>query len=136
MSTASKLVSDTLMGYDTKTILVNGKPYVIEPPTIYKIARAAGHLDKVEGGDSISEFLHLLQNIESASKALSVFIQGDEGLGEELSKGTLNEITEGLETAFNMLSIQDFQRLSTLARSVARMAANQRPSVTTRSLGR
>ena len=127
MSKASKLVADAILGEDTVTIMVNGKTYCILPPTIIKLVNAAKYLDSFEEGKTLAEVLGMLKNLNDACKALSVFIQGDESISDELSKGTLEEVVNGLQTAYSLISIKDFQTLSILAKSAARMIAKPRP---------
>lgn len=127
MSKASKLVADAILGEDTVTIMVNGKTYCISPPTIIKLVKAAKYLDSFEEGKTLAEVLGMLKNLDDACKALSVFIQGDESISDELSKGTLEEVVNGLQTAYSLISIKDFQTLSILAKSAARMIAKPRP---------
>lgn len=127
MSKASKLVADALLGEDSVTVVVRGKTYFIDSPTIEHIVKAAKYLDSVEGGETVGEMIQLIKSLDNACCALSIFIQGDESLAEELSKGTPKEIADGLHAAITLLSIRDFVTLSTLARSVARMIANPRP---------
>ena len=127
MSKASKLVADAILGKDSVTTMVNGKTYCISPPTIIKLVKAAKYLDSFEEGKSLVEILGMLKDLGNACKALSVFIQGDESISDELSKGTLEEIVYGLQTAYSLISIKDFQTLSILAKSAARMIAKPRP---------
>ena len=127
MSKASKLVADAILGEDFVTIMVNGKTYCISPPTIIKLVKAAKYLDSFEEGKTLAEVLGMLKNLDDACKALSVFIQGDESISDELSKGTLEEVVNGLQTAYSLISIKDFQTLSILAKSAARMIAKPRP---------
>lgn len=127
MSKASKLIIDTLLNEDAITVVINGHSYYIEPPTIMKIAKAAKYLDALEGERNIKDIIDTMRSLGNACKALSVFITGDESLEEELTKGTLPEITNGLKAAVNLISIKDFIELSTLAKSVARMIAAPRP---------
>ena len=127
MSKASKLITDAILGEETRTIVVGGKPYFVEPPTILKIAKAAKYLDSVEGGTTMEAVLDMMKNLKNACKALSVFIQGDENLEEDLSQGTPAEIVAGLKEVFSLISITDFQELSTIAKSVAKMIAVPRP---------
>lgn len=127
MSKASKLVADAILGEDAVTIIVDGKVYYVSPPTIIKLVKAAKYLDSFEGGKSLAEVLGMLKNLDDACKALSVFIQGDESLSDTLSKGTLEEVVNGLQTAYSLISIKDFQTLSILAKSAARMIAKPRP---------
>lgn len=127
MSKASKLVADAILGEDSVTIMVNGKTYCISPPTIIKLVKAAKYLNSFEEGKTLAEVLCMLKNLDDACKALSVFIQGDESISDELSKGTLEEVVNGLQTAYSLISIKDFQTLSILAKSAARMIAKPRP---------
>lgn len=127
MSKASKLVADAILGKDSVTTMVNGKTYCISPPTIIKLVKAAKYLDSFEEGKTLAEVLCMLKNLDDACKALSVFIQGDESISDELSKGTLEEVVNGLQTAYSLISIKDFQTLSILAKSAARMIAKPRP---------
>ena len=127
MSKASKLVADAILGEDTVTIIVNGKAYYVSPPTIIKLVKASKYLDSFEEGKTLAEVLGMLKNLDDACKALSIFIQGDESISDELSKGTLEEVVNGLQTAYSLISIKDFQTLSILAKSAARMIAKPRP---------
>lgn len=127
MSKASKLVADAILGEDTVTIIVNGKAYYVSSPTIIKLVKASKYLDSFEEGKTLAEVLGMLKNLNDACKALSVFIQGDESISDELSKGTLEEVVNGLQTAYSLISIKDFQTLSILAKSAARMIAKPRP---------
>lgn len=127
MSKASKLVADAILGEDSVTIMVNGKTYCISPPTIIKLFKAAKYLNSFEEGKTLAEVLGMLKNLYDACKALSIFIQGDESISDELSKGTFEEVVNGLQTAYSLISIKDFQTLSILAKSAARMIAKPRP---------
>ena len=127
MSKASKLVADAILGEDSVTIMVNGKTYCISPPTIIKLVKAAKYLNSFEDGKTLAEVLGMLKNLYDACKALSIFIQGDESISDELSKGTFEEVVNGLQTAYSLISIKDFQTLSILAKSAARMIAKPRP---------
>lgn len=127
MSKASKLVADAILGEDSVTTMVNGKTYCISPPTIIKLVKAAKYLDRFEEGKTLAEVLGMIKNLDDACKALSVFIQGDESISDELSKGTIGEVVYGLQAAYSLISIKDFQTLSILAKSAARMIAKPRP---------
>ena len=127
MSKASKLVADAILGEDSVTIMVNGKTYCISPPTIIKLVKAAKYLNSFEEGKTLAEVLGMLKNLYDACKALSIFIRGDESISDELSKGTFEEVVNGLQTAYSLISIKDFQTLSILAKSAARMIAKPRP---------
>lgn len=123
---AAKIVSSAILGMDFKVVVVNGKSYIITSPTIKKIAGAAYWLSDMKNGETIRELLASINNVESLAHALSWFIQGDDSLFEELSNATLDEIVEGLDAAYSLLSVQNFLRLSALAKNVANLTAKQR----------
>lgn len=123
---ATKLINGAILGFDGEPVVINDKVYIINPPTIAKIAGAAYWLTDLDGSDSL---IGSLKNIESASKALSWLIKGDISLSNELSKGTLEEVTKALEIAYALISAENFIKLSTLARNVGRLTANPRPKL-------
>lgn len=126
MEKASKIVNAAVLGKDFETVFVNGNAYVIYPPTIHKIAGIGYYLSDLEEGNTILDMLRSLKDIGVASNALSCLIQGDEGLSEELSKGTFDEVVEALETGFSMISAENFYKLSVLAKNVGILTAKQK----------
>ena len=123
---AAKIVSSAILGMDFKVVIVNGKSYIVTPPTIKKIAGAAYWLSDIKEGKNIKELLASINNVEPLAHALSWFIQGNDSLFEELSNGTLDEVIDGLESAYSLLSTKNFLRLSVLAKNVAELTAKQR----------
>lgn len=123
---AAKIVSSAILGMDFKVVIVNGKSYIVTPPTIKKIAGAAYWLSDVKEGKNMRELLASINNVEPLAHALSWFIQGNDSLFEELSNGTLDEVIDGLESAYSLLSTKNFLRLSVLAKNVASLTAKQR----------
>ena len=123
---AAKIVSSAILGMDFKVVIVNGKSYIVTPPTIKKIAGAAYWLSDVKDGKNMRELLASINNVEPLAHALSWFIQGSDSLFEELSNGTLDEVIDGLESAYSLLSTKNFLRLSVLAKNVASLTAKQR----------
>lgn len=126
MEKASKIVSAAVLGKDFETVFVNGNAYVINPPTIHKIAGFGYYLSDLEERNTILDMLRSLKDIGAASRALSWLIKGDESLSEELSKGTLDEVVEALSVGFSMISAENFYKLSVLARNVAQLTAKQK----------
>lgn len=124
---AAKIVSSAIIGADFKVIEVNGKRYIVMPPTIKKIAGAAYWLSGIKSGNTIKELFLSINNVEALAHALSCFINGNDDLFHELSGGTQDEVIEGLETAYSLISTQNFIRLSILARNVANLTANSKP---------
>ena len=126
MEKASKIVSAAVLGKDFETVFVNGKAYVIHPPTIHKIAGAGYYLSDLKDGITVMDMLRSLKDVDTASLALSWLIQGDETLHEELSHGTFDEVIVALATGLSMISAENFYKLSVLAKNVALLTAKQR----------
>lgn len=119
----ARMVASAIVGLDYRIIVVNDKSYIIHPPTIAKIAGATYWLCEAGDGKTLREILVSLSKSENLTKALSWFIQGNEDLGEELTKGTLDEIVNGIEAAFSMIEAQNFMKLSALQRSARLLVA-------------
>lgn len=124
---AAKIVSSAIIGMDFKAVVVNGRSYVIMPPTIKKIAGAAYWLSDIQEAKTLKEMFMSINNAEALAHALSWFINGNDDLSDELAKGTQDEVIEGLEAAYSLISTQNFIKLSILARNVANLTANPRP---------
>lgn len=123
---ASIVVSAAIIGLDGETVLVAGRAYHILPPTIRKIAQAAYYLSDIEEADTLRGLFLSLGDITPVCKALSCMIQGDESLCDDLMEGTMEEVTEALEVAYSLASVENFWKLSALARNVASLTAKQR----------
>lgn len=123
---AAKMVSSALLGRDGVKITVGGKEYEILPPTIKRMVGAGYYLSDFGNETSTKDIMQTLSEYRKLTKALSWYIQGDESLAEELSAGTLEEVVNGLETAFRQIGLENFTRLLTLVRSVKRAIAKQR----------
>ena len=123
---AAKMVSSALLGRDGVKITVGGKEYEILPPTIKRMVGAGYYLSDFGNETSTKDIMQTLSEYGKLTKALSWYIQGDESLAEELSAGTLEEVVNGLETAFRQIGLENFTRLLTLVRSVKRAIAKQR----------
>lgn len=119
----AKLVADAIIGLDVRTCIVGGKVYVIHPPTIKKLAGAAHYLDGIANADSVHAVLCNQANIENIAHAFSWIVNGDDSLFEQVAHGAFDELVEGIELAYSMLSPQGFLKLSHLAKNVAMMIA-------------
>lgn len=122
----ARIVADALTGLDCQAFLVNSRRYVMRPPTIRRLALAGSHLSGFDTGDTMAELLAGISDMGRLSKALSCFIQGDEGLADELSEGRPEEVVKGLELAYSMLDPKVFIKAVSLARSVTRLIAQPR----------
>lgn len=123
---ASKLVSAAILGLDGESVIVGGKAYYIPPPTIKRIAQAAYYLSDIQEGKTLRDMFMSVENMKCVCDALSCFIAGNESLTEELMEGTIQEVSEALEAAYNLLSVENFYKLSALARNVANLTAKQK----------
>lgn len=122
---ATKIVAGAILGLDFKVVVIADKAYTIHPPTIAKIAGASYYLADLDKGENFKDVLHLLCNAGNATKALSMLINGDLSLSGELSNGTIDEITSAIEEALSLISVENFIRLSLLAKNVQKMVAKQ-----------
>ena len=123
---AAKVVSAAILGLDGETVLVAGRAYHILPPTIRKIAMASYHLSDMKEATTLRELIESVGNPDCICKALSCMICGDESLWEGLMEGTLDEVAGALEVAYSLASVENFWKLSALARNVASLTARQR----------
>lgn len=124
MSKGSTLVSSAILGAQIEACIVNGKTYVIKPPTIAQLAGVGMALGEVGDGKDMAAVLQTVTNgAEGCARALSYLIKGDESLTKELSKGRIEEVIEGIEKGLSFISIENFQRLLALTRNVAMLIA-------------
>ena len=123
---ASKLVSAAILGLDGETVVIAGKAYYIAPPTIKRIAQAAYYLSDLREANTMYELFMSIGDVRCACSALSCLIEGDESLTEDLMQGTIEEVSEALEIAYSLASVENFYKLSALARNVASLTAKQR----------
>lgn len=121
-----KLVSAAVLGYDAEVVLINGKRYIITPPTIRKILGAGYYLSDVANAETLKDIITDTKNIESIPCALSCLICGDTRLADELKDGTISELTEATCKAFELCDLGGFITLSLLGKNVRKMIANTR----------
>lgn len=123
---AAKIVSAAILGLDGETVIVAGRAYHILPPTIRKIAQAAFYLSDMDDASTLKDLIMSIGKPEPLCNALSCMIRGDESLADELMDGTMEEVAEALEVAYSLASVENFWKLSALARNVASLTAKQR----------
>lgn len=119
----AKMVASAIIGLDYKMVIVNDKSYIIEPPTIARIAGATYWLCDYGEGTTLHDILKSLSKAEYLTKALSWLIQGNDELSDELAKGTMTEIVAGIEAGFSMIEATNFMRLSALQKSARLLVA-------------
>ena len=125
MNTGAKIISESIIGMDFRTVIVGGKSYTVYPPTIHKLAGAISHLSNIQDAESLRDVLLSLGDSEAYSKALSWLIAGDESLNEELSQGTLDEVVDALDET-SMIDSKVFLKAVSLAKNVSLLAAKPR----------
>lgn len=124
MSKGSKVISSALLGMDMEIVRVNDKSYAVKPPTIARLAGASYFLADIGDARTMGDVLRTITSgAEGLAHALSWFIQGDDSLYEELSKGTMDEIVTALEKCLNLISTETFLRLSALTKNVSTLIA-------------
>ncbi len=113
----AKMIASAIIGLDYKMVIINDKSYIIEPPTIHRIAGASHWLLDAGDGKTIHDVICLMSKAENLTKALSWFIQGNDELSEELSQGSMTEVVDALEAAMSMIEATNFMKLSGLQKS-------------------
>lgn len=123
MNKGAKIISESIIGSDFRTVFVAEKVYTVYPPTIHKLAGAISYLSGVQEADNLKDVLLSLGKSEAYSKALSWLITGDESLSEELAKGTYEENVNALDEALSMIDSKVFLKAASLAKNVSLLAA-------------
>lgn len=126
MSNGSKVVSASIIGADLVNVMVNNKVYLIFPPTIHKLAGAGLYLSDFGDEQTFRDVIKSINNSDKLAHALSWLIKGDNSLVNELEQGTFDELVDAVSQAYSLVSIENFIKLSALAKSVAMLIANQK----------
>lgn len=126
MNQGAKILSESIIGSDFRTVFVGGRAYTVYPPTIHKLAGAISHLSDVHEADNVKDVLLSLGESKSYSKALSWLIAGNESLSEELSNGTYEENVNALDEALSLIDSKVFLKAVSLAKNVSLLAAKPR----------
>lgn len=126
MNQGAKIVSESIIGSDFRTVFVAGKAYTVYPPTVHKLAGAISNLSEIQEADNLKEVLFSLGDSEAYSKALSWLIAGNESLSEELSNGTYEENVNALDEALSLIDSKVFLKAVSLAKNVSLLAAKPR----------
>lgn len=126
MSNGSKVVSASIIGAVFVNVMVNNKVYSIFPPTIHKLAGAGLYLSDFGDEQSFRDVIKSINNSDKLAHALSWLIKGDDSLFEELEWGTFDELVDAVSQAYSLISVENFTKLSALAKNVAMLIANQK----------
>lgn len=123
---AAKTVSAAIIRLDGETVVIGGRAYHILPPTIKRLAQAAYYLSDMGEAETLKGLLMSVGNPEPLCNALSCLIGGDLSLRDDLMEGTMAEVADAMEVAYSLASVENFWKLSALARNVASLTAKQR----------
>lgn len=126
MNQAAKIVSSSIIGVDVANVIVNSRVYIISPPTIHKIAGAGLYISDFGDEQSLGDIVRSINNSDKLAHALSWLINDDESLYEELCQGEFEELVNAICEAYSLISVESFTKLSSLAKNVARLIANQK----------
>ena len=127
MNKAAKAVADAVLGEDFRVIILGGKAYPVNPPTIATICKAIQYLSQVDKTDTGKENLEKVKDdMVNMLKGVSVFLFDVPDRYEEIAGASVKELRDALETIIKLISAEDFFVCAALAESVARMAAKPR----------
>lgn len=137
---AAKLVADSLLGVDFKTIFICGKAYTIYPATVKIICRGLSQWAQIgmnlEDQTKISVISQIPANYKPILRGLSYFVTGDvKGyrlkaykLYLEWTRGTPSALPRDMSlavyTAIELIQGQDFFDCATSCKNVVKMVAN------------
>ena len=122
-NTGAKVIADAITGIDFRTVVVNGKGYMVKPPTIHRLSGAIGCLAGVVNADTLRDVILTLGESRKYAEALSWLIAGDTSLADELARASYEEVVNGIELCLSMISMEVFLRAVSLAKSVSLLAA-------------
>jgi len=139
---AAKLVAESILGVNFRTILINDKPYTIYPPTIKIICRGVMEWSKLNVNLDDQNIYTITGQIpgnnEVILRGLCYFIVGDvKGykwkaywLYRKLRYGTPSikpdEMKEAVQVVFDLIQAQDFFDCATSVKNVAKMVATSK----------
>lgn len=126
MNEAAKIVSASIVGTDVTSAVVNGKAYAIHPPTIHKLAGAGVYLSEFGDEETLGDVIKSINSSDNLAHALSRLINGDDSLYNELAEGTFDELVEAVSGAYSLVSLENFMKLSTLAKNVSGLIAKRK----------
>ena len=126
MNRGAQIVSASIIGADFVNVMVNGRCYTVFPPTVHKLAGAGMFLSDFGDEQTVRDVISSVNDSEKLAHAFSWLVQGHDELFDELSHGTFDELVDAIDTAYSLISVENFTRLSTLAKNVASLIAKQR----------
>lgn len=118
-----KDIAGDLLGLPNETIRVNGQDYSLLSPTIEKLTGAGYYLADIPDLQTLGDIISVLPHLDNICKALSWLVAGNESLYKEFLKGTASEVVDGLIKGVSMVGIENFVKLSALARNVRSLVA-------------
>lgn len=118
-----KEITGDILGLTTEKITVNGRDYPLPPPTIRRLAGAGHYLSDIPDLQTLGDIISVLPHLDGICRALSWLVAGDESLYGEFTKGTAEEVVNGLVRGITLVGIENFARLSALARNVRSLVA-------------
>lgn len=118
-----KDIAGDLLGLPNETIRVNGQDYSLLSPTIEKLTGVGYYLADIPDLQTLGDIISVLPHLDNICKALSWLVAGNESLYKEFLKGTASEVVDGLIKGVSMVGIENFVKLSALARNVRSLVA-------------
>lgn len=137
MNKAAEKVSEAINGRRFATVVVNGKAITVYPPAIKVLCRAITWFSMVSVPNEatwVDALFMVPDNIRYISRGISCVIVGDVEewerksacLSNDFDNCTLEELKTIFEDIIKLIHVDDFFVSAALAKSIARMAAEQR----------
>lgn len=122
---AVKLVSSEILGLNAETVSIGGEVYVVNPPTIRRLAGATMYLGGVSAFENTAELVKAVAS-DDLARALSWLLNGDESMTEKFLDCDVNEVALGVAVGISMIDPGNFTALSVSARNVRSLIARQK----------
>ncbi len=126
MNKGAQIVSASIIGADFVNVTVSGKCYTVFPPTVHKLAGAGMFLSDFGDEQTVRDVIKSINDSEKLAHAFSWLVQGNDRLFDELSHGTFDELVDAVSEAYSLISVENFTKLSVLAKNVASLIAKQK----------
>ena len=132
---AAKLVSEALLGLDSKTIFLCGKAYEIKPPTIKTMCLGLNEWAKIDLNlkeqTNLSMALQIPENAKRQLKGISRFIAGDTPVAEKIYNEwisdepgvTQEELNFAIDTILELIGTESFFKYAQSCLSATKIIA-------------
>ena len=122
-----KIVTSDFLGIRFAECEIKGKVYSFMQPSLqllHKVGEALGGLGEAR---DVCSLLQTAENgVDGVVNALSVLIQGDNGLYDELHDAPMEEIAKAFEEAYTFIDPVHYMKVAALSKNINHLVARPR----------